>query len=167
MRTLNSQLTVKNETDVRGQAILDLIGQYIPGFVGRYYGYRSLGSHDLAFPAVMLEPDNQIPQMLTTGKYHLKFTYSIYWFFYDNSPDDIVTLADLGAENLIKLFSNNALDDLDTLHTNQFKQYSGYWLTSEILDVSTSRTILIDKPNRPKLMRAGHMRIQIEDIVIK
>ena len=168
-KSVDTTLTVINETDLRARAILNLISTYIPGLTGRYYGFRSLGSNDLSFPCVMVEPDSQNPAMLTTGKYHLRFNFSIFWFVYDNNAADVVTLATSVGEALVKLFSNDALGDLQTSNppTNRFKQYSGFWLTSEMTSVEISRTILNAYPNRAKYMRAGIMRLMVEDVVIK
>jgi hypothetical protein len=167
--TIATTLTVVNETDLRGQAILNLIKTYISGLSGRYYGFRSLGSNDLSFPAVMVEPDSQNPAMLTTGKYHLKFNFSIFWFVYDNSPENVITLCTSVEEAMIKLFSNDALGDLQTANppTNRFKQYPGFWLTSEMTSVEISRTILNAYPNRARYMRAGILHLMVEDVVIK
>jgi hypothetical protein len=167
--SINTRLTFKNETDIRGRALLDLISFYIPEFSGHYYGFRSLGSHDITFPAVFVEPDGQSPKMITTAKWHIKWQFSIYWFFYNNSPEDIVSLTTSGQEALVKLFSNNALDDLQVSNppSNKFKTYPGYWLTSEMKSVEISRTILNAIPNRSKYMRAGIMRLEVEDILLK
>ena len=169
MRTIvpSSSMTVVNETDLRGQAILALIKQYVPGFTGTYYGFRPFGADDLSFPCVMVDVVNQKPKMVSTGKYHLKFTYDIWFFVIDSSPEDVVTLTTSGMEALIKLFSNNALGDLGTANSRQFKLYPGFWIDSEMLDAQISRSLLSPLPNKGKYMRAGWLRFEVQDVVIK
>lgn len=171
-KTIPTTLTVVNEFNVRGQQILDLIKTYIPGFVGRYYGFRPLGSNDISYPAIFIEPSSQVPTMISTGKYHLKITYNIYWFVIENDPAAIVTLAASAAEALIKLFSNDALGDLQTANppTNKFKANAGYWLDSEMTLVEISNSFINATPNNKgtdQFMRAGIMRFEIQDVVIK
>jgi hypothetical protein len=171
MVAINTSLTsVVNDTDVRGLALLDLIRQYIQ-LSGYYYGFRSIGSEDIAMPCVMIEPRSKEAKMDRLGKYRIKISYDIYWFVTESNPEGIVTLCDSLSETLEKLFSNNALNDLGTANTSKYKQYpnpSGgyYWLTSEMSSIRWSGTY-IDAVPRDKYMRAGMMKFDIEDVVIK
>lgn len=173
-KTIATSLNVTNEIDIRGRAILDLIATYIPGFVGRYYGFRQLGSNEtpIAYPAIFVEPAGEDLRMITTGKFHLKITYNIWFFIVDNSPDDTLTLVTSCAEALAKLFSNNALGDLSTAGTNKFKAYSVgstvYWIDSEMTPIELSRSFVDAIPNsNARFMRAGNMRFEIQDVVVK
>jgi hypothetical protein len=168
VEVIESLLTITNEFDVRGKAIRDLIASYIPGIAGRYYGFRNLGDTDVNFPAIMVEPYLQDAKMVSLGKFDLRLTYNLFFFVKDNDPEQVVTLATSLAESLIKLFSNNALGDLSTNFTNQFKAYSGYWLDSEMSTVEISRSYVSATPNdQVGYMRAGLMRLTIQDVVIK
>jgi hypothetical protein len=168
MRTIAvDTIVVVNATDVRGQAILSLVKQYIPGFPGLYYGFRPFGANDLSFPCLMVDVVDQKPRMVSTGKYHIKFLYDIWFFVIDSSPEDVVTLATSGMEALIKLFSNNALSDLGTTNSRQFKLYPGFWIDSEMMDAQISRSLLSPLPNKGKYMRAGWLRFEVQDVVIK
>jgi hypothetical protein len=173
MNTIVSGLTVVNETDIRGQALLALIEQHLN--VEGYYGFRTIGASDIVFPCVMIDPINQKATMKRLGKYDLAITYNIYFYLQDSNPDAIVTQATFIGEALIKLLSNNALGDLQSANppTNKFKQYpnpSGgyYWLNSEMSDLKWSTSYLNATPdNQQAYMRAGLMTFTIEDIVIK
>jgi hypothetical protein len=161
---------VVNDTDVRGKALLELIKQYIQ-LSGFYYGFRSIGSEDIAMPCVMVEPRTKTTKMDRLGKYRIKITYFIYWFVTESNPEAIVALCDSLSETLEKLFSNNALNDLGTANSSKYKQYpnpSGgyYWLTSEMSSIRWSGTY-IDAVPRGKYMRAGFMQFDVEDVVIK
>jgi hypothetical protein len=171
MVEINTSLTgVVNDTDVRGQALIQLIQQYVQ-LSGYYYGFRSIGSEDIAMPCVMVEPISKLTNMDRLGKYKIKITYNLYWFVIESNPEAIVTLCDSLSETLEKLFSNNALNDLGTANTNKFKQYANpsggyFWLTSEMTGIRWSGTY-IDAVPRGKYMRAGMMQFVIEDVVIK
>ncbi len=173
-KTIASTLTVTNEMDVRGRAMLDLIGTYIPGFVGRYYGFRQIGSMEkpVSFPALFIEPVSEDAKMVTTGKYEIRIVYNIYFFVIDNSSEDVLTMITSAAESLAKLFSNNALGDLGSGNTNKFKAYSVgstvYWLDSEMTPIEISRSFIDAVPNNQgKFMRAGMLRFEIQDVIIK
>lgn len=174
-KTIATTLTVKNEMDLRGQALLALIVQYIPDFVGRYYGFRQIGDQQnpISFPAVFVEPTSEDAKMTTTGKYLLLITYTIWVFVVDNSPEDCLTLITSAMETLAKLFSNNALGDLGSGNTNKFKAYTAgdgtvYWIDSEMTPIEISRSFVDAIPNSSaRYMRAGMMRFVIQDVVIK
>jgi hypothetical protein len=160
--------TVINEFDIRGLAIRDLIKTYVPGVSGVYYGFRPLGSNDLDYPCIHIEPLMQSPKMVTTGKFHIKWEFGLFFFVRDNDPEQVVTLATSLAESLVKLFSNNALGDLSTSFSNKFKAYSGYWINSEMLNVEVSRSFVNATPdNQNRYMRAGLLRLEVEDVLLK
>jgi len=164
---IESNLTVTNYFDVKGQAIVDLIKTYIPGISGVYYGFRNLGSNDLDYPCLHVEPMNQKQDMLTLGKYHLFLEYGLFFFVRDNDPESIVTLVTSLAESLKKLFSNNALGDLSTTRSNRFKAYSGYWINSEMGLLEISRSYVnATADNQNRYMRAGLLRLKVEDVVL-
>lgn len=169
MKTINSSLTVKNEVDVRGHAILELIKQYIT-FPSAFYGFKSIGANPgMQFPVLFVEPKSQIPDMATTAKYRIKLTYAIYWFVRENAAEDAVAISSFIGEALIKLFSNNALSDLQSANppSNKFKQYSTFWLDSEMQEIRWSVNYLDPDVHGARYERAGRMMFQIEDIILK
>lgn len=173
MNTLVSNLTVVNETDIRGQALVALIAAHLN--VQTYYGFRSLGTIDAVFPCAMVEPVSQKAEMKRLGKYDIHIVYNIYFYLQESSPEAIVTQATFIAEALIKLLSNNALGDLQSANppSNKFKQYPNpaggyYWLNSEMSDVKWSTSFINATPdNQQTYMRAGLVTFTIEDVVIK
>src|ERR1051326_4113436 len=139
MQTVPTSLTVINETDVRGRALLSLITQYIN--IKGYYGFRSEGANPtLIFPCLFVEPRSQTPRMVTTAKYQISIVYAIYWYARESTAEDMISVSSFVGEALIKLFSNNALGDLQSANppSNRFKQYSGYWLDSEMSEIRWS-----------------------------
>lgn len=168
--TIPTQLTVVNETDIRGQALRDLIKSKMN--IQGYYGFRSLGASDpaITFPCFMVEPKGQRPAMDRLGKYRKYWDFVIYIYVTENSPDAIISLCSFVGEALVKLLSNNALGDLGSGNSNKFKTYPNpgggyYWLTSEMSTLEWSANYLNATPNI-KYMRAGVMRFTIEDVVI-
>lgn len=173
MNSIPSSLTVKNETDIRGQALLALILQYIT--IQGYYGFRSLGSSDIAFPCIMIDPIMQKAEMKRLGKYDITITYNVYFYLQESSPDAIVSQATFIGEALIKLFSNDALGDLQSANppSNKFKQYPNpnggyYWLNSEMSELKWSTSYINATPdNQQTYMRAGLLTLTVMDTVIK
>ncbi len=131
-RALATRLTsVVNETDVRGEAMRALIKQYLN--IDVYYPFQPIGDNPKArFPAVYVQPLNQMPDLATTGKYHLRLAYAIFWYVFDNNAQDATILSTDIMENLIKLFSNNALNDLalSAPPSHNFRAYEPFWTDS-------------------------------------
>ena len=171
MQGISTNLTgVINETDVRGQAMVALIKKYLN--VQTYHGFQPLGDNpQFRYPCIFVEPaPGQVPDLATTGKYKLTINYVIYWFVLDNSAQDIVSLCTSIGENLIKLFSNNALNDLGTANppSHNFRAYEPYWTDSNMKSVSYVPTLQnVIEQHSEKYMRRGRMQIEIETWVIK
>lgn len=164
-------LTVINETDIRGQAMLALIKQYI-SFSSAWYGFKSIGSNpDIAFPVLFVEPKSQVPELVSTVKYHMRWAFAIYWYVRESRAEDAVTNASLIGEQLKKLFSNNALGDINSgTPTKRFRQYANpsggmYWLDSEMKGIQWSTNYLDADPQGMKYERAGRMMLDIMDII--
>jgi hypothetical protein len=171
MKTIGvNGLTVTNAFDVKGQAIVALIKQYINGF-NTYYGFRTLGvsTEKVSFPACFVDPSDQSAVMITTGKYHVRLSYDIIFYVMESSPEGVVTLATSGMEALIKLFSNNALGDLGGAGTNSFKAYSPYWIDSEMKNMRISRTFQNPGPAEKdvSMVRVGWMQLEVQDVLVK
>lgn len=155
-----------DEIDKRGQAIVSLIPTYLTG-VAAYYGFRAIGAADLNYPCVFVEPAQVEPPMISTGKTHMKFAFDLWFYVIDNNPADVVTLQTSLAWSLVKLFSNNALGDVGSGNTNQFKNYSGYWIYADTKSVQLSRTMRNPVDNSSgDYIRAGVMRLEIEDVAV-
>lgn len=132
MRAISSNLTgVINETTVRGEAMQALIKRYLNLDV--YYPFVPIGDKpEVRYPCVFVQPLNQMPDLATTGKYHLTLAYAIFWYVVDNKAQDATALSTSIMENLIKLFSNNALNDLGSVTppSHHFRAYEPYWTDS-------------------------------------
>ena len=176
MLTIPTSLTVINETDVRGKALLALIMANVS--VAGFYGFRSIGVQNpmslVSFPCVMVDPAWQTAVMERLGKYTIKIGYNLYFYLQDSDPDSIVTQATDIGEALIKLFSNDALGDLGSPgQTNKFKTYpnpaGGYfWLNSDMGKLTWSTSYLNATPdNQQTYMRAGLLPFEIQDVVLK
>ena len=157
-----------NEADVRGQALVALIQQYATLQV--YWGFKNLGANDIVFPCIMVEPAREKFWMPALGKFRLEIDYNLYWYCQESNPEAIVTQeTDIGAF-LKKLFSNNALNDLGSANTKQFKQYRNpntggyYWLEATISDITHSPNYVnADAANQQVYMRAGLLQLHIMD----
>ena len=132
MRALLTNLTgVVNETDVRGEAMAALIKKYLN--IPAYYPFTPIGDNAaVRFPCVFVQPLNQLPDLATTGKYNIKLAYALFWYALDNKATDATALSTSIMENLIKLFSNNALNDLGSAvpPSHNFRAYEPFWTDS-------------------------------------
>lgn len=132
MRAIASNLTgFVDETAVRGEAMRALIKKYLN--VETRYPFVPVGDDPTArFPIVYVQPVGQLPDLATTGKYKLTLSYAIFWYVLDNNASDAMYLATSIMENLIKLFSNNALNDLGTANppSHNFRAYEPFWTDS-------------------------------------
>lgn len=165
--SIETSLNVTDETGVRGQALLDLILDKIAFLKKGYYGHRSIGADDIQFPCVMVEPVNTVAQMYTTAKFDLRWTFHIYFYILEDNPDDLAIKQNEVMEALIKLFSNNALDDIGSGNTNKYKANPPFWLSSEMRDMQYSSTFTWARNDRPKWARAGRMVLEIWDRLLK
>jgi hypothetical protein len=169
VRTLTTSGLGAFVTDIetKGQQILTLVKTYIPGFMGRYYGYQNIGKTDIAFPAFFVEPMTVDFKMVTTGKTELWIEYMLEWYILENSPADAVTLCTYIADALKKLFSNNALGDVGSGNTNKFKNNPGFWIYSEMLSIEIGRSLRNPTPqSQDRYMRAGRMRFKVQDVFV-
>ena len=119
MREVVGLLAVVNETDVRGKAMAALIQKYLK--IKTYYPFRPVGDDDsLEYPCIFVDPRSQDPTMVALQKFDLTLDYTIRWYCFDNNPTDVAELCSSIGENLVQLFSNDALGDLQTAATHSF-----------------------------------------------
>lgn len=165
--SIETTLNVVNETGVRCQAMLDLISLKIGFLRAGYLGHRPIGADDLTFPCVMVECVDTQAVMYATGKYDVRWTLNIYYYVVNENRERLVQQQTEAMEALVKLLSNNALDDLATTGTKQYKQYPGFWLNSEMKSMKYSGTFAWSRPEKPSFARAGLMVVELQDRVIK
>jgi hypothetical protein len=168
MRQIETKLTSVNyRLDTVGQAIYDLIKNYIYGLCGGDYGFRAIGLYDPAFPAVFVEPISEKAEMESTQKFRDVLSFMIYVFVIDNNPEDTLTLCTSVGSQLVKLFSNNALNDLDTTFTNKFKAYDPYWINAEMGPYQVGAYFKNPvQSSSVKYMRVGKMQLDVENVVV-
>lgn len=167
--------TFSNETLTKLQAMDSLIKTYISGFREVYHGHRPIsaagpqGTTDrLVFPCVMIEPTKDRQEMISTAKTEWHGTYQLWFYFVNNSRDGLVEMQSSGMNALLKLFSNNALGDLQTASkSDQFKIYPGYWYDSDIRDIEYSPTFSFQWPDKAAYCRAGRFTIELHDRIIR
>lgn len=174
MKTIDSKLSVINETKVRGNAIVDLVDTYVDGIVETVYGFQPLtGAVTRSFPCLFVDPKSQNARMAMTGKYQINLVYDLYFYVVENKPQDVLDMITSLSETLIKLFSNNALDDLSTTFSKKFKTYANpnggmYWLDSEMRALTWSDLFINAIPGKnEKYMRTGMMEFEIMDVIQK
>lgn len=170
MRAINTNLVgVIDETSVRGQAMAALIHQYLG--LQTYYPFRPVGDDQtIEYPCVMVDPRNQNPELANMGEYHVKLDYSLRWYVLDNNPTDCGLLCSYIGESLVKLFSNNALNDLATAAppSHKFCDYDPFWTDVTMMPWQQSPLFPnVINGRSEKYMRVGRMQIQIETWVIK
>lgn len=163
--SIETSLSVVDETAVRGNALLDLIQQYIPWLKGGYYGHRPIGAEDIQFPCVMVEPVRAVAEMYTTAKYDLRWTFHIFFYVLEDNQNDVVIKQNEVMEALIKLLSNNA--ESNASPNNRFKANPPFWLSSEMKDMQYSSTFAWARNDRPKWARAGLMVLELWDRILK
>ena len=165
--SIETTLNVTNEALKRTRALLDLITLNIGYIRNSYLGHRPIGTDDIAFPCVMIDVVDSKAMMYTTGKYDVSWTVNIYFYVVESNRDDLVKKQTEVMESLIKLLSNNALDDALTTHTNQYKTYPGFWLDSEMTAIHYSGTFAWSRPDKAQWARAGLMTVELMDRVTK
>jgi hypothetical protein len=145
-----------------------LIKTYIPYFIAVYKGHRPIGSEDVKFPCVMIEPNRAEEELYSTGKTEHRATFTIYFYIANNSRDGLVTRQSEAMNALLKLFSNNALGDLETATpTHKFKRWfttgAEYWIDSEIRGPEYSPTFSFFLADKEQFCRAGRFVIELQD----
>ena len=152
--------------------IESLVRQYLPFFVEIYRQHRPISSLDIKFPCAMIEQEKPTEKLISTGKVESRNTFTLYFYIANNSRDGLVELQSQAMNALLKLFSNNALGDLQTANpTYKFKRWyvtgSEYWIDSEILSVEYSPTFSFILPDKEQYCRAGRLTIEFADRFIR
>lgn len=167
MTQVQNTLSATNYTLQIQQQIGALVLKYIPG-LGKVYNSVRYVSNPIVkdqaqIPCAMIQPLRDEPSMITTAKYHSFYSYKVFFMLADDDPDNlIVKLTDVG--NIFqKLFSNNALGTLN----NQFKQYSPYWLDSEMTPMDYSVPIVLGRSPGPKYYAIGDMNLRMQTVTLK
>lgn len=165
-------LVYDNITSRMMMGIETAIRSNISYFIEVYHGHRPIGSEDVKFPCIMIEPERAEESLVTTGKTDHKATFTIYFYIVNNGRDGLVTLQSEAMNALLKLFSNNALGDLQTATpTKKYKRWyetgAQYWIDSEIRGPQYSPTFSFFLSDKEQFCRAGKFVIELSDRLVR
>lgn len=127
---------VVDDVDNLTTALQSLFATYFPG-VPALKGWRNLGVNDqdrAPVPCIMIHSAAVSPKMVTNQRFEKWYQKGIVFVVGGDTPEECeVSVTNVGAF-MEKLFSNNAMNDIETSSpSNQFMQYPGYWLDSALL----------------------------------
>lgn len=171
---VQTKLTVTNEFLLRQDEVMRLLTKYVPEFRQVYRGWRSPGAEDIEFPCAMVECRPSTEDMVSVGKYELRIKFEIFFYVVDGDPTALAQKQSDIMACLTKLFSNNGIveyiaanpADADAPATNKFKSNPGFWVSSEMEDITFSSLFKWSDP-RGEYARAGRLVLNIWDQVIK
>lgn len=168
-----TDLTYTDKTKQFMDGIESAIASHIKYFVQIYKGHRPIGAEDVKFPCVMIEPQRVEEGLVSTAKPLHKGTFTIYFYIANNSRDGLVEKQTQSMNALLKLFSNNALGDLQTASaTQKYKRWynpptESYWIDSTIRGPEYSPTFSFFLSDKEQFCRAGKFTIEMQDIFIR
>lgn len=144
----------------------------IPYFIEVYIGHRPIGAEDIKFPCVMIEPERSQEDLISTAKTSHKETLTVYFYIANNSREGLAKLQSEAMNALLKLFSNNALGDLQTAApTYKYKRWYTapelYWVDSEIRNPEYSPSFSFFLSDKEQYCRAGRFTLELQDILIR
>jgi len=164
--TLNSG-TIADLTQDKLDAIKGLIQTYIPGMANVSYGILLPGDENIKAPCVMLQPKSKTPKMYTTAKYHTTTQIDVMYYVGDDQPTSAVIKATNVGQIFEKLFSNNALGDLGSTNSNNFKQYFPHWIDSEMSVAQFSQPYKYWINPGPKYFAMGFFKLTLQTVQIE
>jgi hypothetical protein len=126
-------------------ALIALLQTYFPG-TKIYDGHRPLGEKfwqggqgQISFPCIMVETTDSGAIMVTTAKWDRSVNFTLFTYLTGNNPEALIQTQRLYADAFVKLFSNNALDDLlSGSPTFQYRVYGSNWYDSKIKAITLS-----------------------------
>ena len=164
---INTPLVYDNLVMQKERAIEALLVQNFPDFQ-IYRGHRPIAREDVSFPCFMIEPTSAKQEMDTTDVTAVSYVYDIFFYIKDGGRDGLVDLQGATMEALQKLFSNNALNDMQLpAKSNKYKRYDGFWIDSEMRALQKSPTFKFDGADGEKFCRAGRLTLEVFDRLIR
>lgn len=157
---------VGNQIDTLYQQLKGLFETYIPGIGNTYRGVISIGSEELKFPCILVQPVDDAVEQINSGKQQDWYTFDIYWYVCDSNWQATVKLSSDVGEILKKLFSNNALNDLGSASQRKFQVNPGYWIDSRMSVIRYAPPLIFDRPDRPKYRTLGHFQLKLQTVTI-
>ena len=150
--------TFVDEIGDRQAEIIRIITYYIGGFKKAYTARLPLERMD--FPALVVQKARKIPIMRTNNIYEPDVYFSIFWYFTDDKIEIAEQKQREFGEALEKLFSNNALGDLDTNPSHKFIVNDPHWIDSNLTSVEYSPTLMADALKQSFCM-AGRAELKV------
>lgn len=134
-----------------------------------------IDQEDQNFPALYVEPDDVAPQMHTTYRFYLPIKMSALMFFVGDDREALAQLASQAVAGCMKLFSNNALGDLNTATpSTQWKSNptllgglpdNAAWYDSD-MTFNYYRSGRLQIRNGERLIRAALLRLTVHAAVV-
>jgi len=171
-------------TDGYATALAEIILEYAPGFGQILKGLRPFSAEDTPIPCVQIQSVESTKKIATNIKYLNHYIFDMWFGVGDSTIDATHAMVTSGAEIFKKLFSNNALNDVNSASkSNAFKVYNGFldgygsggfgaggfggtpeapWLDSQMTKVLTSIPFLRGKANGPKYYAVGNFQLTLE-----
>jgi hypothetical protein len=127
------------------------------------------------YPALYVEPEDLLPSMQTTHRFVLDGVLWAGMFFVGDDRERLVNLASQAVAGCLKLFGNNALDDLNTAgYTTKWKSNptilggitdNAAWYDSD-MKFNYSRSGRLGTRNGERLIRLALMRFTFHAAVV-
>jgi hypothetical protein len=159
-------LQVKNGftfTDRTGQvqsAITSILQEYL--MVQNVSSVRLPLDQVNVWPFIIVQKNSKKPVMKTTQKYTTTYNFTLWWYFAGNDPKVLEQVQHEMGEAIEKLFSNNALGDLNTsTPTKQFMQYGSLWYDTMLSSVDYSPLMQTQAIKNMNYVMAGKVNITL------
>ncbi len=157
---------LQNTTDYLTEILLGLCKTYVPGLSTLYKGLRPISANDVNVPCVMIQPVGVDARMITTAKFQRLYTFDFWYVVGDSTVENTVIKAGDVAEIFMKLFSNNALNDLEAAATNKFKTNGTEWVDSEMTRIECSVPFELGRPTAPRFVALGNFQLRLQRVTL-
>jgi len=119
------------------------------------------------FPACFVSPERWEPDLQTNGKYEFWGQVGLYVYHDGNDPDAVGEEASNTVSLLDKMFSNNALDDLNTAGgSRKFFVNPGFWIMSRFGPVTISPILSYQREAGERFLAAAKCTFRFFDVLI-
>ena len=157
---------VVDDVDALTVKLQDLFKTYFPG-VPALKGWRNLGVNDqerAPVPCIMIHSEDVSPKMVTSQRFEKWYAKGIVFVVGGDTPEECETSVTNVGAFMEKLFSNNALNDIATVPTNQFMAYPGNWLDSAMGAITFKPAFISGRPEGPKYFSYGEFSLRLQTV---
>ena len=156
-----------------------LLGQYAPGLGPVVRGIHFIAVEEpdrMPVPGVAICPGALTMKSIGNAVFEHWYNFEFYFAVTANSTDACTLLATNALALLMKLYSNNALNDRQGTNppSNQFAQFynggtagtpnPGGWIDSEIISGDPKKPFLLGRANAPKFCSVGEFLIKFRTV---